>query len=138
MRLKNALVRLGLLAPFVATPAAAQLVREPYLQSVTSNSVIVAWRADSDTPTDSVVYYGTTAGALLESATGAASLHTTSNFVDHAVYVGDLSPNTLYYYQVGTLSDGVQAGGTENHFFKTAPVVGSSLPFSVWVVGDSG
>ncbi|HEU5073654.1 MAG TPA: metallophosphoesterase, partial [Polyangiaceae bacterium] len=37
-----------------------------------------------------------------------------------------------------TLSDGVQAGGTENHFFKTAPVVGSSLPFSVWIVGDSG
>ena len=123
---------------FVSAPAAAQLVREPYLQSVTSSSVIVAWRGDSGTPTDSVVYYGTVEGALLETATGTATLRTAANFVDHAVSVEDLSPNTLYYYQVGTLSDGVQAGGTPNHYFKTAPVVGSSLPFSVWIVGDSG
>jgi len=122
----------------LSAPAAAQLVREPYLQSVTSSSVIVAWRGDSGTPTDSVVYYGTVEGALLETATGTAALHTAQNFVDHAVHVDGLSPNTRYYYQVGTLSDGVQAGGTPNHYFKTAPVVGSSLPFSVWIVGDSG
>lgn len=137
------IARRSLLAPsfFVlcaSSPAAAQLVREPYLQSVTQNSVIVAWRADSGTPTDSVVYYGTTRDALLENASGTATLRTAANYVDHAVYVGGLSPNTLYYYQVGTLSDGVQGGGTENHSFKTAPVVGSTLPFSVWIVGDSG
>ncbi len=128
----------GLALLFASSPVTAQVLREPYLQSVTSSSVIVAWRADSGTPTDSVVYYGTTEGALLENATGSAVLRSGANFVDHAVSIDALTPNTVYYYQVGTLSDGVQAGGTENHFFRTAPVVGSSLPFSVWIVGDSG
>lgn len=128
----------GLALLFASSPVAAQLVREPYLQSVTSGSVIVAWRSESGTPTDSVVYYGTAADALTENATGSAVLRTSANLVDHAVYVGGLAANTVYYYQVGTLSDGIQAGGTANHFFKTAPVIGSALPFSVWIVGDSG
>src|SRR6187399_589202 len=129
---------LGLVVLLLSAAATAQLVREPYLQSVTSNSVIVLWRGDTGTPMDSVVYYGTTQGALLDSATASATLRTSSDFVDHAVYVGDLDPNTRYYYEVGTLTGGVQAGGTSTHFFKTAPVVGSAESFSIWIVGDSG
>jgi hypothetical protein len=39
---------------------------------------------------------------------------------------------------VGTVTDGVQGGGTSQHFFVTAPSVGSLTPMRAWVLGDSG
>ena len=36
------------------------------------------------------------------------------------------------------MTSGQQGGGTINHFFVTAPTVGTETPFRVWILGDSG
>src|SRR6185369_2642542 len=55
---------------------------------------------------------------------------------DHVVTVNGLSPNTKYYYSVGTTS-GLSVGDP-NFFFVTAPSAGMSKPTRIWVLGDSG
>jgi hypothetical protein len=50
-----------------------------------------------------------------------------------------LTEATKYFYDVGTdPPDFVQGGGTVDHFFVTAPTVGTAIPFRAWIVGDSG
>lgn len=110
-------------------PSGGNLEREPYLQLVTPTSVSVLWR--SEIATDSRVRYGTVQGSLGSSATNA------SVTVDHAVNITGLSPNTRYYYDVGS-TIALQGGGSAAHYFETAPVIGSTAPFRVWLVGDGG
>ena len=47
---------------FSGTAGAATLLRGPYLQTATPDSITVRWRADA--PTESVVLYGTESGSL--------------------------------------------------------------------------
>jgi len=110
-------------------PPVGNLVREPYLQRLSSSSVTICWR--SDVPSDSRVRYGTTQGTLNLSATSA------TNTVDHIVTINSLTPATRYYYDVGSTT-AVQGGGTAAYYFETAPVTGSSTPFRFWAVGDGG
>ncbi|OWY63865.1 hypothetical protein B7486_50565, partial [cyanobacterium TDX16] len=110
-------------------PPVGNLVREPYLQRLSSSSVTICWR--SDVPSDSRVRYGTTQGVLNLSATSA------TNTVDHIVTINSLTPATRYYYDVGSTT-AVQGGGTAAYYFETAPVTGSSTPFRFWAVGDGG
>jgi hypothetical protein len=50
-----------------------------------------------------------------------------------------IKPFTIpYFYNVGTVTDGVHGGGMTNHFMVTEPLVGSSTPFRAWIFGDSG
>ena len=60
------------------------------------------------------------------------------NGLDHLVRISGLQADTTYYYQVGTDTNVVLAGGDTNHFFKTSPTVGSTQPVRVWVLGDCG
>jgi len=108
---------------------AAGLVRQPYLQKGTPNSMTLVWRTDA--ASDSRVRYGTTAGNLTQSATSA----TVS--VDHIVAISGLSPATRYYYDIGSTT-AVQGGGTAEHYFETSPTAGVATPFRAWVLGDSG
>ncbi len=110
-------------------PPPAQVVRGPYLQMVTSNSIVVRWRTDN--PTTSGVRFGTTPGMLSTLVTS------TSSVVDHEIALTGLDPDTQYYYSIGTDSQDL-AGDTLNHFFVTSPTVGSSTPFRVWSIGDFG
>ena len=48
-----------------------------------------------------------------------------------------LSPDTTYDYSVGSTTE-VMAGDDADHFFVTSPVVGTSKPTRMWVLGDSG
>ena len=107
----------------------SNLVRQPYLQLPTPTSMTIVWR--TDVATDSRVRYGTVAGTLNQTATVPAAV------VNHVVTVSGLNPATRYYYDVGSTA-GMQGGGTVEHYFDTAPVVGSMAPFNVWVLGDSG
>jgi len=77
----------------VPTPARVDLVRGPYLQSVTPSSVIVAWETDGPAP--GTVAYGETGsyGLLADDPQVSAN---------HAVTLTDLSPYTTYHYRVQT------------------------------------
>ena len=48
-----------------------------------------------------------------------------------------LSPDTRYYYSVGTATETL-AGGDATHFFVTAPLARHADPTRIWVLGDSG
>ncbi|HXG62701.1 MAG TPA: metallophosphoesterase [Planctomycetota bacterium] len=112
-----------------AVPAWAQTVtRGPYLQQGHSTSVIVRWR--TDTPTDSRVRYGTSAGSLTLQADNAAST------TEHEVKLTGLSPNTKYYYSIGTTTRTL--AGDAGYFFVTAPTPGTVKPTRIWVIGDAG
>lgn len=110
------------------TPGSTSVTRGPYLQKGTPTSVVVRWRTSS--AVNSTVRYGTAPGALTSTASNAASV------TDHEVALTGLSPDTAYYYSVGT-SAGAITSGSEYTFF-TSPPTGSPLPVRVWALGDSG
>ena len=119
--------------------ANAAVVREPYLQLVTPTSITIVWQTDLNSANDSRVQYGTTAGTLNQTALGSAVIPpSNSNVKNHVVTITGLGVATKYFYNVGTVTNGVQGGETTNHFFRTAPSVGMATPFTAWVVGDSG
>ncbi len=103
------------------------VVRGPYLQMGTPNSVIVRWRTDA--PTDSRVNYGDNPNRL--------TLATTDNtpMTEHILKLTNLLPNTKYYYSVGTSAQTL-AGGDETYAFVTSPL--AAKPTRIWVLGDAG
>lgn len=111
------------------TPAVPVIVRGPYLQSGTPNSVVVRWR--TDLATDSRVCFGTVQGSLGSCVSDATPK------TEHQLTLTGLSADTRYYYSVGNAS-GVMAGNDANHFFITHPPVGVSKPTRIWVLGDAG
>ena len=136
--LVSALCSLTLLAA-MAWPevSGAAVVRQPYLQLGTPNSMIVAWRTDVGDPVDSVVEYGTVFGTYDQSKTGTSAIPPSNSGVrDNFVNVTGLTPGTKYFYRVGT--GGSVVAGTVDHFFVASPAVGTGTPFSAWVIGDSG
>ncbi len=109
-------------------PGGATVERGPYIQSLTENSVILHWK--TDVTIDTKVQYGTSSGSLTQEVT--LSTPTT----DHIVTLSGLTPNTKYFYSIGT-SIGVIQGDTNNYFI-TAPVNGSEGKYTFWVSGDCG
>ena len=71
--------------------AAVTLTRGPYLQSATTNSVIVVWRTDA--PATSWVDYGPTAayGLVVSNATPA---------IHHTAFLTGLSSYSIYHYRI--------------------------------------
>lgn len=117
------------LAPAAASTGAAQVVRGPYLQMASPNSVTVRWR--TGVASNSRVSFGTVQGALTSTADNAAVT------TEHEVRVTGLAPGTRYYYSVGSTA-GAQAGGDASTFFVTPPAVGTARRTRIWVIGDSG
>lgn len=105
------------------------VVRGPYLQSNTHQSIIIMWR--TTTPTNTKVWYGTDSTNLSQTKI------IQENVVDHTLKIENLQPHTTYYYAVGT-SNGILSGGTGMHFFKTHPVPGTPTPTRIWAIGDFG
>ena len=114
---------LGFSAAATANPG---LLRGPYLQIATTESMIVRWR--TAVPLDSEVRFGTSPSQL-NYVVNIAGLRT-----DHEVPLSDLLPGTRYYYAIG-YSGGTLASGTD-YFFITKSA--SPQPTRVWVIGDSG
>ena len=105
------------------------VVRGPYLQLGTPDSIVVRWRTNMATP--SRVVYGSQPGELNQSVVD-PTLTT-----EHIVTLSGLTPDTRYYYGVGTDIEIIEGDDTEHHFL-TAPVPGTTKPTRVWVLGDSG
>lgn len=126
--------RLALSAALSALLAASiahaeQLVRKPYLQTVTPTAATIVWT--SDVAADSLVRYGSSPSSLGQSAPLAAAV------TQHEVALSGLTPATRYYYSVGSAA-GTLAGGDATHYFETAPTLGTKKKFRAWIVGDSG
>lgn len=126
-------------ALFQVSEVQAAIVREPYLQQVTPDSITIVWRTDLASGTDSRVQYGVVEGVLNLEATATAVIPpSNANVRDHVVTISGLSTGTKYFYNVGTTSGGVEAGGTSEHYFVTAPTPGAGSNFTAWIVGDGG
>ena len=81
--------------------------------------------------TDSRVSYGPAQGKLT-SQVDQSTLRT-----EHEVQLTGLTPDTTYYYAIGSTT-ATSAGGDTDHFFVTPPRPGVEKPVRVWVIGDSG
>lgn len=106
----------------------ASVVRGPYLQMATENSIIVRWR--TNVPTDSKVNFGP-ASILLNQF--ALTPHFTT---DHEVVVTGLQPGSTYYYSIGTNNQELVTGN--NLYFETLPNEGEEGNYSFVVLGDCG
>lgn len=105
------------------------VTRGPYLQMGTPSTLIVRW--STTVATDSRVRFGPSAGSQTEFA-DAPAIATL-----HEVVLSGLTPDTQYFYSVGTTTQ-VLAGGDADHHFRTAPLPGTRRPVRIWVIGDSG
>ena len=105
------------------------VIRGPYLQTGTPNSVIIKWR--TNIPSGSIVNYGTS----LNSLTDIVSENTPK--IDHEVLISDLTPNTKYFYEISDL-EGIYVPGNSEMFVITSPPVESKQFVRAWILGDAG
>src|SRR3989454_5351032 len=108
--------------------ATVSVTRGPYLQTGSPTSVTVRWR--TDVSTDSCVRYGTS----LSSLTGQTCASTSTT--EHTVKLSSLSPDTQYYYSIGTSTGSI--AGDSTYFFLTAATTGTTKATRIWVLGDAG
>lgn len=108
-----------------ASCAADRPPRGPYLQQMTSDAVVIAWRT-SETSASRVLYGQDPMTLTRKAGSGKAE-------TNHAVRVEGLEPATRYYYSVDR-----DLRSPSVHSFRTAPPRGAREPFRFWVVGDSG
>ncbi len=103
--------------------------RGPYLQQGTSGEMTIRWRTDS--PTQSIVNYGTTPTTLSNSASD-MTLKT-----EHSIEITGLAPETVYYYNLANAGGIIRPAETDL-YFKTSPTIGTARPTKIWVLGDPG
>jgi hypothetical protein len=96
------------------------IVRGPYLQLATTNSIVVRWR--TDVPSPSVLSYGSTPGKLNKHAKVSGTLK------EHIVIVTNLRPDKKYFYSIGVPD-------TPILFLLTNRIVFASATNSVLFIG---
>jgi calcineurin-like phosphoesterase family protein/purple acid phosphatase-like protein/fibronectin type III domain protein len=105
------------------------VTRGPYLQLGTHNAMTVRWRTDADT--DSQLRFGNTPGVLTGTVTDGALT------TEHELRLTGLSPDTKYFYQVGTTTVGLSGNDAATYFY-TNPTPGTVRSYRFWVIGDAG
>ena len=140
MILRPSRILLGVALAIAPLSAAPSILRGPYLQSATPDSIVIRWR--TDTTDASVVSYGTERGQL----TKVAKAEGVSN--EHIVQLSGLQPSTTYHYSVGATPLAPPAPGKalaedapgrpSTYSFTTPPPVGTVKPTRIWVLGDPG
>src|ERR1044071_8800454 len=103
------LIALGFVFSSSVSWAQLTLLRGPYLQSAAPHTMIVRWRTDF--PSESIVFYGNDPD---HPRFVAGDLDLTT---EHEVQLAGLTPETKYYYAVGSF-DEILSGGAD-YFFKT-------------------
>jgi acid phosphatase type 7 len=117
-----------------------QQIHLAYAGETAGTGMTISW-ATFDHVTDSTVWIGTTADSLAH----CTSVQVTSRsyysegkytlFQNHATVTG-LSPNTKYFYKVGSASDATIVSSVES--FTTARSASDPTPFDIGVYGDLG
>lgn len=100
---------------YSVSPAArpiATIIRGPYLQLSTTNSVVVRWR--TDIPTSHSVYYGSSLRRMSSNARSPGSS------TEHAVQVDGLKPGSKYFYSIGHTDTPLLVRLTNNIAFLTS------------------
>lgn len=113
---------------FTTLSSSLSVTRGPYLNQANTTSIYVRWRTNN--ATNSTVRFGTSSSNLNYSATNATST------TEHIVQLTNLTPNTKYFYSIGT-STATVAGDT-GYYFYTHPAVGSTGSVRIWAIGDFG
>ncbi len=108
---------------------AQSVIRGPYLQSPTDNSIVIKWRTDVNT--QSKVSFGTNLNDLSQ------TVLLTNSTKEHAVLLPNLLPSTVYYYSVGNSTTSFTVPSLK-YRFKTNPIPGTAVPTRVWATGDFG
>ncbi len=109
--------------------ASIYVTRGPYLQQLSTNSVVVRWRTNS--ATTSKVAYGTAINQINQSVSSGAVT------TEHELLINGLSANQKYYYTIGNLNT-VILGPDVDQYWKTAPPTGSTQKMVAWILGDCG
>lgn len=108
--------------------AQVTIVKGPYLQTGTPNSIIVKW--ETNVKTDTKLNYGTSPSSLN------LSFNNSTLDTAHQVYIGGLSPYTKYFYAIGGATFTLQ--GDTNNYFVTSPAHGAPGNYRFWITGDCG
>ncbi|WP_431157921.1 fibronectin type III domain-containing protein [Winogradskyella poriferorum] len=108
---------------------AQSVIRGPYLQKVTPNSIVVKWRTDLNV--NSVIEYST--NQQFDTFT---VLDTNIQKTDHEIEITGLTPYTVYYYRIG--NGGSLINNSTDLYFRTSPTIGEVNPYSFWVLGRVG
>ncbi len=104
------------------------LLRGPYLQVATSNSILVKWR--TDVPVAGKVLYGINPGKLDKQVVD------NSPVKDHVIKIDGLKSHTKYFYAVSTGTEKLQ--GDRNNSFVTLPEPGEKGFYRIGIFGDPG
>lgn len=113
----------------ISVIAQSSVVRGPYLNTGTPNSMVVRWRTTGNEV--GVVKYGTNMNNLTETVTEAGA------GTEHELKITGLSPYTKYYYTIGVSGHDYTANDG-SYFFKTSPQSGDVKPYRFWALGDFG
>jgi acid phosphatase type 7 len=125
----SAFARAVALLPLALAPLfAQQIVRGPYLQQGTPESVVVRWR--TDVPTDSAIKFGQDPAKLDREA------KTKWKTTEHVIILEGLTPSTKYHYAIGN-AEKTLLTDKDTHFV-TSPKPGTRQPIRTWVIGDAG
>lgn len=125
---KSILLILSLTLFALESVAQSILIRGPYLQLGTSNSIIIKWKTSE--PTSTTVKIGVTPNNYV------STIKIDSISTDHEVRINELLPNTKYYYTIGSSEQVLQ--GDDQNYFTTYPDSHSERPFRFWITGDCG
>ena len=106
----------------------ASIIRGPYLQVLTPNSVIIRWRTDK--PQQSIVLIGNKLKNLNKKYVDQGLV------TEHEIIVNGLKADEKYFYAVGGKEKNLSKH--ESQYFKTFPLPGSTKPFKIWALGDFG
>ena len=104
------------------------IIRGPYLQLATTNSMNLRWRTDA--ATNSRVRWGLSPAALNNTITDSAIT------AEHEIRISGLTPRTQYWYSVGSTSDTMQ--GDSNNYFRTMRTAGDTSLMRIVALGDCG
>ena len=112
----------------VSSLVSGTVTRGPYLGSRGTTNITIRWRTTETTV--GRVRFGLALGSLTSFADD------TTSRTDHSVTLTGLTPETKYYYSIGTTAGTIQASA--NYYFSTAPPVGSSRATRMWFISDYG
>lgn len=107
--------------------AQVNLIRGPYLQKLTPNSITIRWR--TDVACTSKVQYGINTSFEFSAEDAIPK-------TEHIIQLNNLLPATKYLYSISNEWQMLQGDG--NNYFLTSPSEGSTSPVRVWVTGDFG
>lgn len=105
-----------------------EIVRGPYLQTVTHNSAIIKWKTCFERP--SLLVWTDSTGK------NEKNLFYANPENDHEMRIQGLQPSTKYYYQFGSDMNSLKSDSQQ--FFITAPIPKTIADTRIWIVGDAG